>query len=77
MVCRKGRQVAVGGETDRARGKAGNKAGEGAAWEEAVKEFVEGKWCRREVLDRVIDGRLDRNGYEEDEAACDVCARRH
>ncbi len=44
--------------------------------EEAVGEFTGGKWCRRVVLDRAMDGRLDRSGCEEGEEECDVCATR-
>jgi hypothetical protein len=36
-------------------------------------EFVEGKRCRREVLDREMDGNVDRVGCAEGEEVCDVC----
>ncbi len=43
------------------------------AWEEDAVEFIEGRCCRREVLDREMDGRTDRFGCAEGEEACDVC----
>lgn len=46
-------------------------------WEQSVEQFVEGKWCRRQVLDRVMDGWLDRTECETDEEVCDVCTRRY
>ncbi|KAH7116674.1 hypothetical protein B0J13DRAFT_459152 [Dactylonectria estremocensis] len=45
-------------------------------WDEAALEFVEGRDCRRMVLDRVMDGRMDRWECEEGEERCDVCQRR-
>ncbi|KAM5527015.1 hypothetical protein FOXYSP1_20527 [Fusarium oxysporum f. sp. phaseoli] len=42
--------------------------------EAAVERFVSGKWCRRVVLDQVMDGQYDRAGCQpESEVACDVC----
>lgn len=38
--------------------------------------MVEGKWCRRQVLDRVKDGWLDRTECEMDEEVCDICTKR-
>jgi superfamily II DNA helicase RecQ len=38
-----------------------------------IAEFIEGKVCRRVVLDEVMDGRVDRVGCEEGEEACDIC----
>lgn len=43
------------------------------AWDDDVIEFAEGKRCRREVLDREMDGNKDRIGCVEGEEACDVC----
>ncbi|KJZ69622.1 hypothetical protein HIM_10985 [Hirsutella minnesotensis 3608] len=45
-------------------------------WDQDVVEFAEGKHCRREVLDREMDGRVDRFGCVEGEEACDVCRER-
>jgi superfamily II DNA helicase RecQ len=42
-------------------------------WDKDVIEFVDGNRCRREVLDREMDGNIDRFGCEEDEEMCDVC----
>jgi len=42
--------------------------------EEAVSEYIKGQCCRRVVLDRVMDGWMERLGCEEGEAACDICA---
>ncbi len=44
--------------------------------EGAAEEFVEGRWCRRQVLDRAMDGWLGRQRCEADEEACDICRRR-
>lgn len=46
------------------------------SWDEAALEFVEGRDCRRIVLGRVMDGRMDRWECEEGEERCDVCQRR-
>jgi superfamily II DNA helicase RecQ len=44
--------------------------------EAAVERFVSAKWCRRVVLDQVMDGQYDRAGcHAESEVACDVCQR--
>ncbi|KAH7244537.1 uncharacterized protein BKA55DRAFT_516341, partial [Fusarium redolens] len=43
------------------------------AWDRDMIEFVEGKRCRREVLDREMDGNVDRVGCAEGEEVCDVC----
>lgn len=45
------------------------------AWDEDVVEFAEGMHCRREVLDREMDGSIDRMGCAEGEEVCDVCSR--
>lgn len=42
------------------------------AWDEDVVEFVEGKCCWREVLDREMDGSIDRFGYMEGEEVYDI-----
>lgn len=42
-------------------------------WDEDVVEFAEGKCCRREVLDREMDGNMERIGCAEGEEQCDVC----
>ena len=44
--------------------------------EQGMKDFLEGKQCRRVVLDREMDGRADRGGCEVGEERCDVCRRR-
>ena len=38
-----------------------------------MKEFIEGKVCRRVVLDREMDGRFDRTDCEVGEEMCDIC----
>ncbi|RFN54793.1 putative ATP-dependent dna helicase q1 [Fusarium flagelliforme] len=48
----------------------------GTGWEGSTKEYVKGDGCRRVVLDRVMDGRMDRWECEEGEQPCDVCERR-
>lgn len=40
-----------------------------------IDEYVGGQWCRRKVLDMVMDGRHNRAGCEHDEERCDVCDR--
>ncbi|KAJ3469903.1 hypothetical protein MRS44_000002 [Fusarium solani] len=46
------------------------------AKEAAVERFISAKWCRRVVLDQVMDGQYDRAGcHPESEVACDVCQR--
>lgn len=40
---------------------------------EEMEEFIWGGGCRRVVLDRVMDGRVDRTGCEEGEERCDIC----
>ncbi|KAH7199259.1 P-loop containing nucleoside triphosphate hydrolase protein [Fusarium oxysporum] len=47
---------------------------EDARWEGSTKEYVKGDSCRRVVLDRVMDGRMDRWECEKGEHPCD-CAR--
>ncbi|KJZ70997.1 hypothetical protein HIM_09608 [Hirsutella minnesotensis 3608] len=77
VVCRKpGRPGQDARSAERAKGGRRDQK-EGGTWEGAVEEFVEGKWCRRQVLDRVMDGWLGRQGCEADEEACDICTRRH
>ena len=39
---------------------------------EDMDNFVAGYHCRRIIIDRVIDGRIDRVEYEEGEEACDI-----
>lgn len=82
VVCRKARHPRGGnngqgqaGKAKRGQGKQGRE--EEPQWEESVEEFIEGKWCRRQVLDKVMDGWMGRVGCEADEEACDVCTRRH
>ncbi|KAH7108646.1 P-loop containing nucleoside triphosphate hydrolase protein, partial [Dactylonectria macrodidyma] len=53
------------------RGKSGQQ--DEWAWDDDVIEYAEGKRCRREVLDREMDGNKDRIGCVEGEEACDVC----
>ncbi|RFN40177.1 putative ATP-dependent dna helicase q1, partial [Fusarium flagelliforme] len=44
------------------------------AWDKDTVEYVGGSRCRREVLDREMDGCIDRFGCEEEEEEmCDVC----
>src|SRR6187402_3133390 len=38
-----------------------------------IPEFINGRSCRRVVMDRVMDGKDDRVRCEEGEEACDVC----
>ncbi|KAG8664638.1 uncharacterized protein FPOAC1_013418, partial [Fusarium poae] len=46
----------------------------GWAWDKDTVEYVGGSRCRREVLDREMDGFIDRFGCEEEEEEmCDVC----
>lgn len=41
---------------------------------EDIQQFVRGvEPCRRITLDRVMDGRVDREGFEDGEEACDLC----
>lgn len=53
-------------------GGKGKSTSEGG-WEAEAIAFVEGKRCRREVLDSTMDRVVDRVGCEGGEAACDVC----
>jgi superfamily II DNA helicase RecQ len=41
-----------------------------------MREFVQGDMCRRVILDQVMDERMDREGCEEEEEACDICQER-
>ena len=41
--------------------------------EEDMQEFLTSKGCMRVVIDRAMDGRLDRTGCEEGEEKCDRC----
>lgn len=43
--------------------------------EKAVEKYIEGQWCRRIVLDEIMDGYTTRTACEEGEAACDICKR--
>jgi len=45
------------------------------AWQEDAVQFAGGRQCRREVLDREMDGVRLRVGCEEGEVMCDVCER--
>lgn len=38
-----------------------------------MEAFIAGKECRRVVMDREMDGRMDRGGCAAEEVACDVC----
>ena len=40
-----------------------------------MEDFIAGYNCRRVIMDRVMDGRMDRVQCEEGEEACDVCQR--
>jgi superfamily II DNA helicase RecQ len=40
---------------------------------EDIVDFVAGYNCRRVIMDRVMDGRIDRIGCEEGEEQCDIC----
>ena len=42
---------------------------------EDIVDFVAGYNCRRVIMDRIMDGRMDRVGCEEGEEQCDVCWR--
>ena len=41
-----------------------------------VNEFTEGRVCQRVILDKEIDRRIGREGYEEGEEPCDACYRK-
>lgn len=59
-------------------GQKRSKEGEGEhKWEDAVQDFVGGKWCRRVILDGVMDGWIERSGCERGEELCNVCEKRH
>ncbi|RSL80517.1 hypothetical protein CEP52_017373, partial [Fusarium oligoseptatum] len=45
-------------------------------WEWDAVEFVEGKCCRRQVLDQNMGGNIDRVGCVDEEEMCDVCEAR-
>ena len=45
------------------------------AWDDNVVEYAKGKSCRREVLDREMDGNIDRFGCIEGEEMCDICRK--
>ncbi|KAH6957504.1 hypothetical protein DER45DRAFT_487842 [Fusarium avenaceum] len=62
-----------GGRQDTAKAHMPNT---GTGWEGSTKEYVKGDGCRRVVLDRVMDGRMDRWECEGGEQPCDVCERR-
>ena len=40
---------------------------------EDIVDFVAGYNCRRVIMDRIMDGRMDRVGCEEGEEQCNVC----
>jgi superfamily II DNA helicase RecQ len=42
---------------------------------EDIVDFIAGYNCRRVIMDRIMDGRMDRVGCEEGEERCDVCQR--
>src|SRR5450432_3502659 len=42
---------------------------------EDIVDFMAGYNCRRVIMDRIMDGRMDRVGCEEGEEPCDVCQR--
>ncbi|KAF6804812.1 hypothetical protein CPLU01_16035 [Colletotrichum plurivorum] len=44
--------------------------------EEWTRRFVSGEVCRRMILDKVMDGRVDRSGCEEGEKACEICQQK-
>jgi superfamily II DNA or RNA helicase len=46
-----------------------------ASEREDMDNFVVGYHCRRVIMDRVMDGRMDRVACEDDEEACDVCRK--
>jgi hypothetical protein len=47
------------------------------SWGEEVMKFIEGRKCRREELDREIDGFMGRVRCEVgEEEYCDVCSER-
>ena len=55
-------------------GKEGKKREkEGFELDENMKAFIYGYICKRVILDRVMDGRMDRMECEEGEEKCDVC----
>ena len=41
--------------------------------DKGMQEFIRGRECRRVVLDREMDGRVDRIGCEAGEEQCDIC----
>jgi len=49
------------------------KVEKGWKMEASMKDSIEGKECRRVVLDKEMDGRSDRRGCEVEEEKCDVC----
>jgi RecQ family ATP-dependent DNA helicase len=61
----------------RIRSRSGAEESEGGrqGWEDVVVEYIEGKRCRRAVLDEVMDGWIGRLGCAEAEESCDVCKR--
>ncbi|KAH6949641.1 hypothetical protein DER45DRAFT_636635, partial [Fusarium avenaceum] len=64
---------ASGGRQDTAKAHMPNT---GTGWEGSTKEYMKGDGCRRVVLDRVMDGRIDRWECEGGEQPCNVCERR-
>lgn len=60
----------------RSRSGAEKSEGSGVGWEEVVVEYIEGKRCRRAVLDEVMDGWIGRVSCVEVEEICNVCKRR-
>lgn len=47
------------------------------AVEDDMREFIEARGCMRVVLDREMDGRMDRERCEEGEERCEWCEARH
>jgi hypothetical protein len=54
------------GDINEDKGKAAKsvRTADGRGWESTTKEFVKGSGCRRVILDRVMDGRLDRGSVK-------------
>lgn len=47
--------------------------GQEAWFDSGMEQFLDGRSCRRRVLDSVMDGFEERGGCEESEERCDVC----
>lgn len=46
----------------------------GFKMERGMHEYIEGERCRKVIMDREMDGRVDRIGCESGEKRCDVCS---